>query len=407
MRPAAAAFLSLASAVLGGAVVLLVASTAGWVGKNGPATVVVASPSPPPREEVAKPAAVRSTAKPLVGNGFDPARIYDARANGVITVYAISDGHDRTGDTAQGSGFVVSEAGYVMTNSHVITNAGEVPAGDVAAADEIYVGFKDGDRIPAKVVGWDIFDDVGLLKVDPKAHALDPLPLGDSSRVVVGEPVAAIGSPFGEESSLAVGVVSATGRSIAALTSAYVLPDAIQIDAPINRGNSGGALFDSRGRVIGITAQIRSDTGTAEGVGFAVPINSARRSMRQLIARGEVSYAYVGVSTDDLTPGLARTLGYPVARGALIVGVSPGPAREAGLRAGSKTTEVSGRRFPTNSDVVVAIDGRPVTSGDDLVSIVAGSLSPGQLATFSILRGGRRLDVPVRLGERPIDPDHG
>ena len=406
MRPAAVAALSLASAVLGGVAVLLVAWAAGWVG-GGTSTVVVASPAPAPREQAARPAAVRSTAKPLVGNGFDPARIYAARANGVVTVYALSGGHERSGNAAQGSGFVVSEAGYVLTNSHVITNAGEVPADEAEAADEVFVGFKDGDRVPAKVVGWDIFDDVGLLKVDPTAHALEPVPLGNSSKVVVGEPVAAIGSPFGEESSLAVGVVSATERSISALTSSYVLPDAIQTDAPINRGNSGGPLFDARGRVIGINAQIRSNSGTAEGVGFAVPINSAKRSMRQLIERGEVSYAYVGVSTEDLTPGVARALGYRVSRGALIVGVSDGPAREAGLRAGSKTAEVNGRTFPTNSDVVVGIDGRPVTSGDDLVRIVASELSPGQLVTFSILRAGKRLNVPVRLDERPVDPEQG
>src|SRR5437870_1727511 len=147
----------------------------------------------------------------------------------------------------------------------------------------------------ARGVGWDVFDDVGLLKVDPKEHSVAAVPLGDSSAVVVGAPVAAIGAPFGNADSLATGVVSALHRSIQSLTSSFSVPDAIQTDAPINHGNSGGPLFDARGLVIGINAQIRSDSGNAEGVGFAVPSNAARRSMEQLIATGRVGYPFVGV----------------------------------------------------------------------------------------------------------------
>src|SRR5204863_3428345 len=174
----------------------------------------------------------------------------------------------------------------------------------------VYVEFQDRDRAPAKIVGWDVFDDVGLIKVDPSVHTLVAVPLGNSAAVGVGEPVAAIGSPFGNEDSLGVGVVSATHRSIDSLTSDFKLVDAIQTDAPINHGNSGGPLFDARGRVIGINAQIRSQSGQAEGVGFAVPINSARRSLQQLVASGAVSYGFVGVVTSDLTPALARHFGY-------------------------------------------------------------------------------------------------
>ncbi|MGH3102648.1 MAG: S1C family serine protease [Gaiellaceae bacterium] len=405
MRPAAVAAVSLASAVVGAIAVLLVGASAGWVGDSSTETVVAPRPVPAlaPEQEDGEPAAVRSSARPLPGNGFDPALLYAARSPGVVTVHA-SFGNQE----AQGSGFVASTAGHILTNSHVITDAGEVAkASQARAAREVFVEFKDGERVPATVVGWDIFDDVGLLKVDPAAHALAPVPLGDSSRVVVGEPVAAIGSPFGEVGSLAVGVVSATRRSISALTSDYLLVDAIQTDAPINRGNSGGPLFDARGRVIGINAQIRSNSGTAEGVGFAVPINSAKRSMAQLIESGRVSYAYVGISTDDLTPGLARKLGLRVTRGALIVRVDRGPGRAAGLRAGSRAIEVNGREFRTGGDVVLAIDGEPVRSGDDLVRIVAGRLSPGQVVTFAILRGSARLNVPVRLGERPADSPAG
>jgi 2-alkenal reductase len=403
MRPAALAVISLVSAVLGGVVVLVVAGSAGWVGGRAAETVVLSTS--PTADRNGDAVVIRSPARPLAGNGFDPARLYAARSDGVVTIFAVFSGRSRTGDLSQGSGFVVSEAGYVLTNSHVITDAGEGIAGaQTRGATEVFVGFKDGERVPAKVIGWDVFDDIGLLKVDPDQHALAPVPLGDSARVIVGEPVAAIGSPFGEESSLAVGVVSATGRSISALTSEYLLFDAIQTDAPINRGNSGGPLFDARGRVIGINAQIRSSSGTAEGVGFAVPINSAKRSMTQLIEKGRVSYAYVGISTDDLTPALARRLGLRARRGALIVGVSAGPGRDAGLRAGSRTVRFGGRDFRTGGDVVVAIDGQPVRDGDDLVRIVAGRLTPGQVAMFSVLRGSKRLTIPVKLAERPVEP---
>jgi 2-alkenal reductase len=404
MRPAALAAVSLVSAAVGGIAVLVLGAATGKVGERGAETVLVPQPavsSPSPEQ----PAAVREPAKPLLGNTFDPATLYANRADGVVTIHALFGDHSSTGEAAQGSGFVVSADGHVLTNSHVITNAGEgESAADARAADEVYVEFRDGDRVPAKVIGWDVFDDVGVLKVDPSRHRLAPVPLGDSDRVVVGEPVAAIGSPFGEQTSLAVGVVSATHRSISALTSRYLITDAIQIDAPINRGNSGGPLFDARGRVIGINAQIRSDSGRAEGVGFAVPINSAKRSMRQLIATGRVSYAYVGISTDDLTPAIARRIDVSAQRGALVTRVDAGPGCDAGLRAGTRLLDVNGREVQAGGDVVIEIAGRPVHSADDLVRIVGAELLPGQTVTFSIVRGERRLKLPVRLSERPSDP---
>ena len=178
--------------------------------------------------------------------------------------------------------------------------------------------------------------------------------------------------------------------------------DAIQTDAPINHGNSGGPLFDARGRVIGITAQIRSTSGNAEGVGFAVAVNSVKRSMKELIANGSVSYAFVGVKTEDLTPGLAKRFGYPVERGAVITDVVPrSPAAAAGLRGGSGREPVLGSEFTRGGDVIVAIDGRTVRSSEDIVRIVTTSLSPGQLVRFTIRRGGAEREISVRLGERP------
>ena len=293
----------------------------------------------------------------------------------------------------------------MLTNSHVITDAGDSSGGSVKAADHLYVEFQDHDRVPATVVGWDVFDDVGLIRVDPAQHALEPVPLGDSSRVVVGEPVAAIGSPFGNENSLSVGVVSATKRSIGSLTSSYNLVDAIQTDAPINHGNSGGPLFDARGRVIGINAQIRSDSGNAEGVGFAVPINSARRSMGQLIAKGRVSYAYVGISTEDLTPSIAKRFGYPVQYGAIVDCTESGsPGQKAGLRGGSNDVQFNGSAFRRGGDVIVAIDGTPVRNAEDVVRVVTERLAPGGVATLTIYRGDVRKTVAVRLIDRPKTP---
>jgi S1-C subfamily serine protease len=349
---------------------------------------------------------VQAPVKPLLGNGFQPARIYASRSPGVVTIYSFfGSASDLTGQTAQGSGFVVSPKGYILTNSHVITNAGDSSNGSVKPADHLYVEFQDHDRIPATVVGWDVFDDVGVIKVEPSAHALAPVPLGDSSRVVVGEPVAAIGSPFGNENSLSVGVVSATKRSIGSLTSRYNLVDAIQTDAPINHGNSGGPLFDARGRAIGINAQIRSDSGNAEGVGFAVPINSARRSMDQLISTGHVSYAYVGISTEDLTPSIASHFGYPVKYGAIVDCTEPdSPGEKAGLRGGSDDVSFNGSSFTRGGDVIVAIDGVAVRSAEDVVRVVTERLAPGGVATMTVYRGSTKKTVAVRLVDRPKTP---
>jgi 2-alkenal reductase len=373
----------------------------GWLGDGETDTVVLTqSASAPAADRVNE----GSAAKPLAGNEFDPAEIYRERAAGVVTIVALFGGQGAAlGDAAQGSGFVVSSDGYILTNSHVITTAGEAPAGETPeAASSVFVEFRDGDRVPARVVGWDIYDDVGLLKVNPRDHGLAPVPLGDSSRVVVGEPVAAIGSPFGNQSSLAVGVVSATERSIDSLTSSYDLVDAIQTDAPINRGNSGGPMFDARGRVIGINAQIRSESGNAEGVGFAVPINSAKRSMEQLIDTGEVRYAWLGVSTQTVTPRLADHFELSAQRGAAIQTViDDSPAAEANLRPGGPEEEFTGIPFRPGGDLIVAIDGTPVTSAEDVVRAVTERLLPGQTTRLTIMRGDERIVVEVVLGERP------
>jgi S1-C subfamily serine protease len=393
--------------VVGGVATIGVGKATGWLSSNSKTSTVVVDRTTVDSQPARASQSLPARARPLTGSGFDPAKIYARRAAGVVTIFAIfGNPSSATAQQAQGSGFVVSPKGYILTNSHVITNAGEGAQGSsVRAAQKLYVEFQDRDRVPAKVIGWDIFDDVGLIKVDPSEHALYPVPLGNSASVVVGEPVAAIGSPFGNENSLTVGVVSATKRSISSLTSQYNIVDAIQTDAQINHGNSGGPLFDARGRVIGLNAQIRSESGISEGVGFAVPIDLAKRSMTQLIAAGHVSYAYVGIETEDLTPSLARRFHYGVSHGAVITQVHGGtPGAAAGLRGGTKETTVLGTRFSRGGDIIVAIAGRPVTSAEDVVRTVSERLSPGQSVAFTIVRDGRRRTVRVTLGERPTNP---
>jgi 2-alkenal reductase len=398
MRPARLATIALLCAGLGAIAALAIGRSAGWIGNGSTDTVFVPPPSVP--RAVSAQTILRSAAKPLPGNGFDPARLYQRRAAGVVTIFAFFGDQRVATQAQQGSGFVVSPRGYVLTSSHVITNAGDGQT--VSPASHVYVQFADRDRAPAKVVGWDVFDDVGVLKVDLHDHSVAPVPLGDSASVLVGEPVAAIGSPFGNADSLATGVVSAVHRSIDSLTSRFSVPDAIQTDAPINHGNSGGPLFDARGRVIGINAQIRSDSGNAQGVGFAVPINAARRSMDQLIANGRVVYPYVGVNTQDLTPSAARRFGFGVQRGAVIVEVKGGsPAARSGLRAATSRQFFEGDPLvPVDGDVIVAIDGERVEGADDVLRIVSERLVVGERATFTIVRGSERRQVRLVLARR-------
>nr|MBA2383526.1 trypsin-like peptidase domain-containing protein [Actinomycetota bacterium] len=400
MRSGALAVVALVAAALGAGLALVVATSSGWIDADeGVRTVIL----PRITDTAGSPAAdPQGAAVPLTGNSFDPARIYATRSSGVVTLYSYFSG----GERAQGSGFVVSRDGHVLTNSHVVTNAGG-ESDDVRGASRVYAVFADGDRIPAKIVGWDLFNDSGLVKVDPEQHALLPLPLGDSSRVVVGQPVAAIGSPFGNQNSLSVGVVSATQRSIDSLTSAYDVSGAIQVDAPINHGNSGGPLLDARGRVIGINAQIRSTSGNAEGVGFAIPINSARRSMEQLIATGRVAYAYVGITTQDVTPALARRYGLAARRGALIQTVVRGaPAERAGLRGSSRGEVFNGVPINLGGDLIVSFAGERVDRAADVARIVTDRLAPGQTVPLTVVRGGtgKREIVRLRLAERPPNP---
>ncbi len=340
---------------------------------------------------------------------FSPHAIYDSAAPAVVTVISIFDGGSGGSilggggpSGGQGSGFVISDEGEILTNAHVVTDAETTgtPTRPLHEADEIYVQFADRNQVSAEVVGFDPFADVALLKVDPDGLDLHPLPLGSETDVQVGDPVAAIGSPFGQNQSLSVGVVSAVNRSIDSLTD-FGIDGALQTDASINPGNSGGPLLDADGKVVGINQQIQTSSGGNEGVGFAVPIDLAERSADQLRDSGEVAYAYAGVTTQPLYPQLAERLGLDAETGALVAEVVPNsPADDAGLQAGDDKIRFQGREVDTGGDVITAVNGEAITDNADLPRIVS-RLNPGDTVTLDIIRGDDSEQVELELGERP------
>ena len=339
----------------------------------------------------------------VAGNGdFNPAKIYDKEAPGVVTILSIFD-PDATGlgGAGQGSGFVISDEGEILTNTHVIASGGTGNGGgQPKPAKQIYVEFSDRNRVPADIVGFDPDADVALLKVDPDGLDLAPLPISDRDEYAVGEPVAAIGSPFGEEQSLSVGIVSATDRSIDSLTD-FSIDNAIQTDASINPGNSGGPLLDSDGEVIGINQQIETSSGTNSGVGFAIPSTAINFSLDQLRDGGDVDYAYLGVSTQNIWRQLADELGIDVDTGALISDVVPGgPADDAGLEGSDDQRSFQGATIKTGGDVIVAVDGHKLEAESDLAELVARQ-RPGTTVTLEIVRDGEHREIDVELDPRP------
>jgi S1-C subfamily serine protease len=334
--------------------------------------------------------------------GFNAEGIYERLAPGVVTVISLFDGAaallEDEGEGGQGSGFVLDGKGYIATNAHVVTS-GE--GARRKRAEEVFVEFFDGNRVPAEVVGDDPNADVALLKVDPEGLSLTPLRLGSSEELSVGEPVAAIGSPFGEQQSLTVGVISALNRNIESLTD-FAIGNAIQTDASINPGNSGGPLLGSHGEVLGINSQIKSASGGGEGVGFAVPVDTVRRSLNALREEGRVDYGYLGVTSSALYPQLAERLDLPVNEGSVVIEVVPGsPADDAGIEAGGDKIEFQGTpNIPEDGDVIVAVDGKKIDRLNDLSDQISAK-SEGDEVELRVLRGGEERTVKVKLGRRP------
>jgi len=370
-------------------------SSAGGAGSGGAGTAEVEaqveSEEPP---QVPSELAVE-TASP----GFNAAQVYREASPGVVTIRSVFGG---AAGGAEGSGFILDGNGEIVTNAHVVTteSGGEGSGGSRVPASEVFVEFENRNVLEAEIVGFDPFADVALLKVEPEGFPLHPLELGNDSELEVGEPVAAIGSPFGEQRSLSVGVVSATDRAVQSLTQ-FKIEGAIQTDASINPGNSGGPLLEEEAKVVGINQQIETNSGANDGVGFAVPITAIEHSVEMLREKGHAEYAYIGVSSQPIYPQLARKLGIDTEFGALVANVVPGgPAAKAGIKGATGEIRFQAAEYETGGDVIVEVDGQKVVEPEDLAQLVAEKL-PGEKVELTILRDNKRKDVTVTLGKRP------
>jgi len=301
----------------------------------------------------------------------------------------------------QGSGFVWDTLGHIVTNNHV-----------VEGATAIEVTFADGIAVSAKVVGTDPDSDLAVIKVDPADHELAPVKMGDSDALKVGQRAIAIGTPFGLQSTLTVGVISALGRDLpvesgSSTTVSYRIPDVIQTDAPINPGNSGGPLLNSGGEVIGVNSAIQSTTGGSVGIGYAIPSGIVNLVVPSLIQTGTYRHPWLGVTVATISPSLADAMGLPrTQRGALLMAVTAGgPADLAGLKASTRTTLIEGQQIPLGGDVIVRIDSTDITRSEDLISYLVRRTAVGQQITLTVLREGSEVEITVTLGERPTTRD--
>lgn len=354
---------------------------------SAPVRVVVATPTPLPDPLVAE-----ATAEDLL-----LVNLY-ARVNpGVVNIDVAAGTGDEAGIFGSGSGFLIDTEGHIVTNHHVIEGA-----------DTIWVTFSDGSLRKAEVLGSDPFSDLAVLRVENLPPGAVPLELGDSDALQVGQRVIAIGNPFGLQGTMTVGVVSALGRVLPTVTTAtggsFSNPEIIQTDAAINPGNSGGPLLDSEGRVVGVNTAIRTTTGGNMGVGFAVPVNTVKRIVPRLISEGTYRYPYLGIVSDNrfTVAQLASVLDLPVNYGVLVSSVEPGtPADRAGIRGGTQSVRALGTTVRVGGDIIIAIDGHRIEDFNDLIAYLVRETEVGQEVTVTILRDGRQMDIPVRLGERP------
>jgi len=337
--------------------------------------------------------------------GFDATAIYRSRAPGTVSVVAYRGGAVASG----GAGFVVDDEGTVITAAHVVTTSADVDsASGVEAYPTLYVQSADYSRAPARLVGYDLFSDVAVLRVERGAlPRLPALPLGRSPAVQVGDRVAAIGTPYGRPGSLSAGVVSQIGQPIdAAAAVCFDTRGALQTDAAINQGNSGGPLLDARGRVIGMVTQIDSPDGTDAGVAYAVPVDIVRRALAQIRRDGRVRYAWLGVAADPVTSALVERFSLPARQGALLRSIAAdGPAARAGLRTG-RSDVLAGQTVYPRSDLIVRIAGQPVRGVDDLVTALFARRA-GERIEVRYWRDGRQRTATVQLGERPLSPAGG
>jgi S1-C subfamily serine protease len=389
---------SFGSALLGGAVVAVVGAvlllTGAVKSSGGGTTTVVQSSSAP----------IVSKTSEEGGNTVD--QIYKADGNGVAFIESTLEPEEseeslnpfiepesQSGGTATGSGIVLDDQGHILTNNHVIEGASKIQV-KLGASDHEYT---------AEVVGTDPASDLALLKVEAPTSELTPLTLGDSSKMEVGDPVVAIGNPFGLDRTVTSGIVSALQRQIQA-PNGFSIDNVIQTDAAINPGNSGGPLINSAGEVIGINSQIETGGEGSQGnvgIGFAIPINTAKEVIHELETKGSVEHAYLGIEGGSITPELANAVNLPVEKGVLIQSVEKGgPAEKAGVEGGSTQATIGGAEITLGGDIITEADGKKIQGMEEIIELVNGK-KPGEEVTLKLLRDGHAKTATVTLGVRP------
>jgi S1-C subfamily serine protease len=317
--------------------------------------------------------------------------IFEKVESGVVRINVQRPAEFVRGPSGIGSGFVYDKDGHIITNAHV-----------VESATKVTVTFLDGRSFKADIIGHDTFTDLAVVKVNTNRDALHPLELGDSSQLKVGEPIAAIGNPFGLSGSMTSGIVSALGRLLPTQDRGFQIPDIIQTDAAINPGNSGGPLLNMRGQVIGINTAIQSERGDFAGVGFAIPSNTVKKIIPTLIEESTYHHPWVGISGRDIDPDLAEVLGLKDARGFLVITVMENsPAAKAGLKGTNETREVDGIRHQIGGDIILAVDDQPVRKIDDILIHLQREKSVGDTMSVQILRDGKVTNLVLTLSERP------
>ncbi len=318
-------------------------------------------------------------------------QLFEKSEAGVVKI-GVQRGPDGPRDTpGMGSGFVYDNLGHIITNAHVVEGASKAT-----------VTFLDGTQYDAEIVGKDKFTDIAVIKVSEKPRLLHPLQMGDSSQLHVGEPVAAIGNPFGLSGSMTSGIVSQIGRLLPTQDSGFSIPDVIQTDAAINPGNSGGPLLNMKGEVIGINTAIQSISGEFSGIGFAVPSNTALKIVPGLIEDGEYKHPWIGISGRDIDPELARVLDLKDAKGFIVITVVDGsPADKAGLKGMTETQMIDGKEYPANGDIILSVDDKEVRKISDILVHLQREKSVGDTMSLGVLRDGEFMHISLELVERP------
>ena len=316
--------------------------------------------------------------------------LFEKSEEGVVRIDVDKINSFREGNSV-GSGFVFDLFGNIITNAHVIDNA-----------DNITVTFLDGSQYNASIVGMDKFTDIAVINVEEKPDYLHPLEIGDSSTLKVGEPVAAIGNPFGLSGSMTSGIVSQIGRLLPSHDTGFSIPNVIQTDAAINPGNSGGPLLNMNGKVMGINTAIQSGTGQSAGIGFAVPSNTISKVVPVLITEGKYSHPWIGISGQDINPDLAKIRNLNHSKGFLIVTVIPdSPAEMAGLKGVSEIEKIDNKEYPKDGDIIISVDGKEVRKISDILIHLQEEKSVGDEMILGIIRNGEQMDIILTLIVRP------